>query len=125
MTKYNTVVEWLMTYGWAMLIILIVAGTLAYYGIFSPSGFTASYPRCEYTFRSIESNYGQGIIPTSYFCQNIKQICSDMSTTMNCELQYFHMDYDIWTGSGTGYGVSANSSLMNKIECVCEVGAAV
>ncbi|MBN2203218.1 MAG: hypothetical protein JW700_03480 [Candidatus Aenigmarchaeota archaeon] len=28
-----------MTYGWAILIILIVAGVLAYYGIFSPSSF--------------------------------------------------------------------------------------
>jgi len=28
-----------MTYGWAILIILIVAGVLAYYGIFAPAGF--------------------------------------------------------------------------------------
>jgi hypothetical protein len=32
--KGQTVVECLMTYGWAILIILIVAGVLAYYGIF-------------------------------------------------------------------------------------------
>jgi len=37
--KGQTAVEYLMTYGWAILIILIVAGVLAYYGIFSPSGF--------------------------------------------------------------------------------------
>ncbi len=35
----QTAVEYLMTYGWAILIILIVAGVLAYYGIFAPSGF--------------------------------------------------------------------------------------
>jgi hypothetical protein len=37
--KGQTAVEYLMTYGWAILIILIVAGVLAYYGIFAPSGF--------------------------------------------------------------------------------------
>jgi hypothetical protein len=39
MRKGQTAVEYLMTYGWAILIILIVAGVLAYYGIFSPAGF--------------------------------------------------------------------------------------
>ena len=37
--KGQTAIEYLMTYGWAILIILIVAGVLAYYGIFAPSGF--------------------------------------------------------------------------------------
>lgn len=39
MMKGQTAVEYLMTYGWAILIILIVAGVLAYYGIFAPAGF--------------------------------------------------------------------------------------
>lgn len=39
MRKGQTAMEYLMTYGWAILIILIVAGVLAYYGVFSPSGF--------------------------------------------------------------------------------------
>ncbi|NIM47575.1 MAG: hypothetical protein GTN40_05475 [Candidatus Aenigmarchaeota archaeon] len=37
--KGQTAVEYLMTYGWAILIILIVAGVLAYYGIFAPGSF--------------------------------------------------------------------------------------
>ncbi len=37
--KGQTAVEYLMTYGWAILIILIVAGVLAYYGIFAPGTF--------------------------------------------------------------------------------------
>jgi hypothetical protein len=37
--KGQTAIEYLMTYGWAILIILIVAGVLAYYGIFAPSSF--------------------------------------------------------------------------------------
>ncbi len=28
--------EYLMTYGWAILIVIVVAGVLAYYGVFSP-----------------------------------------------------------------------------------------
>ena len=39
MRKGQTAMEYLMTYGWAILIILIVAGVLAYYGVFCPSGF--------------------------------------------------------------------------------------
>jgi hypothetical protein len=34
--KGQTAIEYLMTYGWAILIILIVAGVLAYYGIIRP-----------------------------------------------------------------------------------------
>ena len=37
--KGQTAIEYLMTYGWAILIILIVAGVLAYYGIFAPGSF--------------------------------------------------------------------------------------
>jgi hypothetical protein len=43
--KGQTAVEYLMTYGWAILIILIVAGVLAYYGIFAPAGFLAPTAR--------------------------------------------------------------------------------
>ena len=37
--KGQTATEYLMAYGWAILIIVIIAGVLAYYGIFAPSGF--------------------------------------------------------------------------------------
>lgn len=37
--KAQSYIEYLMTYGWAILIILIVGGVLAYYGIFSPESF--------------------------------------------------------------------------------------
>ena len=43
--KGQTAIEYLMTYGWAILIILIVAGVLAYYGIFAPSGFLGASSR--------------------------------------------------------------------------------
>jgi hypothetical protein len=43
--KGQTAIEYLMTYGWAILIILIVAGVLAYYGIFAPAGFLSPTAR--------------------------------------------------------------------------------
>lgn len=36
MRKGQTAMEYLMTYGWAILIVIVVAGVLAYYGVFSP-----------------------------------------------------------------------------------------
>jgi hypothetical protein len=45
MRKGQTAIEYLMTYGWAILIILIVAGVLAYYGIFAPAGFLSPTAR--------------------------------------------------------------------------------
>ncbi|RLJ03536.1 MAG: hypothetical protein DRP11_00355 [Candidatus Aenigmatarchaeota archaeon] len=36
-SKGQTAMEYLMTYGWAILIILVVGGVLYYYGVFSPS----------------------------------------------------------------------------------------
>jgi hypothetical protein len=38
----QTAIEYLMTYGWLVVIVLIVTGVLAYYGMFSPSGFLLS-----------------------------------------------------------------------------------
>ncbi len=40
MKKGQTAMEYLMTYGWAILIILIVGAVLAYYGIFNPAALT-------------------------------------------------------------------------------------
>lgn len=37
--KGQGAIEYLLEYGWEILIILIVAGVLAYYGIFNPKGF--------------------------------------------------------------------------------------
>jgi hypothetical protein len=40
--RKGTTIEYLMTYGWVIMIVLTVAGVFAYYGIFSPSGFFLS-----------------------------------------------------------------------------------
>ncbi len=45
MKKGQAAVEFLMTYGWAMLAVLVMIGALTYYGVLSPSAFLPE--RCE------------------------------------------------------------------------------
>jgi len=40
--KVQAALEFLMTYGWAVLVILIAAGALAYFGVLSPDKFLPS-----------------------------------------------------------------------------------
>ncbi|MFH1473946.1 MAG: hypothetical protein ABIE55_03565 [Candidatus Aenigmatarchaeota archaeon] len=49
--KGQTAIEYLMTYGWAILIILIVAGVLAWYGFFNPA---ASMPATKTGFSQLD-----------------------------------------------------------------------
>lgn len=44
--KGQTFIDYLMTYGWAILIILIVAGILVYYGIFNQYAFSGIEREC-------------------------------------------------------------------------------
>ncbi len=43
MRKGQSALEYLVTYGWAILAIVIVAAVLWYFGVFNPSRFTASH----------------------------------------------------------------------------------
>ena len=47
----QSAIEYLMTYGWAILIILIVAGVLAWYGFFNPA---ASLPATKTGFSQVD-----------------------------------------------------------------------
>ncbi len=49
--KGQSAIEYLMTYGWAILIILIVAGVLAWYGFFNPA---ASLPATKTGFSELD-----------------------------------------------------------------------
>jgi hypothetical protein len=53
--KAQTITEYILTYGWAILIILIVAGVLAYYGVFQPSAFL-SVTKNKYDFVTYDSD---------------------------------------------------------------------
>ncbi len=39
MSNAQAAMEFLMTYGWAILVVIVVIGTLAYYGVLNPSSF--------------------------------------------------------------------------------------
>ncbi|MBI5391980.1 hypothetical protein HZB00_03170, partial [Candidatus Woesearchaeota archaeon] len=39
MKKGQAAMEFLMTYGWAILVVLVAIGALAYFGVLSPSRF--------------------------------------------------------------------------------------
>ena len=76
--KAQAALEFLTTYGWAFLVILIMIGTLAYFGILSPSGilpnrctFGAEFQCIDYKLTSnsldlrIKNNVGEAITATS------------------------------------------------------------
>jgi hypothetical protein len=44
--KSQAAMEFLMTYGWAILVVLVVIGALAYFGVLSPDNFLPE--RCEF-----------------------------------------------------------------------------
>lgn len=64
MRKGQTAIEYLMTYGWAILIILVVGGVLYYYGVFSPTtlvgkqktGFSGGVDVVDYVINSNGAN---------------------------------------------------------------------
>ena len=63
--KLQSAMEYLMTYGWAILIIAVVIGVLYALGIFNGSGFLGSFCTAQ----------------TGYFCAN--PILSTNSPTLN------------------------------------------
>jgi len=67
--KGQTAIEYLMTYGWAILIILIVAGVLAYYGIFAPSGFLGPTAR---GFGQVQVLNPWSLATTGYLVLNVE-----------------------------------------------------
>jgi hypothetical protein len=44
--KSQVVMEFLMTYGWAILVVLIAIGALAYFDVFTPEKFTKKICTC-------------------------------------------------------------------------------
>lgn len=115
--KGQTAVEYLMTYGWAILIILIVAGVLAYYGIFAPagflgpsaSGFAQVYVLSPWDFKAngdltvqIENRVGTGI--------NVTKIYGQVGTTTTSDDVY----QVISAGGKSGF-ITANFSTLSGI----------
>jgi len=68
--KGQTAIEYLKIYGWAILIILIVVGVLAYYSIFDPNAFLEQNKTIINTTQQLCN-----ITITSIFGSNSKYIC--------------------------------------------------
>jgi hypothetical protein len=91
--KSQAALEFLMTYGWAILIILIVIGALAYFGVLNPQRMLPS--RCT--------------LPSGWSCGDYAVDASDNTVRIN-----------IINGNGksvTVTGVSANTTSGAKIDC--------
>lgn len=67
--KGQKAIETLLEYGWAILLMLIVAGVLAYYGIFAPKAFLVK----EASYDIIWNNNALGL---TYFCKRDADVMS-------------------------------------------------
>ncbi len=65
--KAQAAMEFLMTYGWAILVVLIVIGALAYFGVLNPQQFLPK--KCQ---------FGQGIV-----CQDHKLTINNLRVRLN------------------------------------------
>lgn len=59
MRKGQTALEYLITYGWAILIILVVLAVLWYYGVFDPSRWAGESANCPSSFSVLDYDLAQ------------------------------------------------------------------
>lgn len=67
--KGQTALEYLITYGWAILVILVVLAVLWYYGIFNPAKWSEGYSTCANTTNYNVSNcldLSRGLMKCTY-----------------------------------------------------------
>jgi len=69
MKKSQAAMEFLMTYGWAILVVLVAIAALAYFGVLSPEKFLPDRPisdvKCEVEWKTLEE-YG-------YSCEVLRE----------------------------------------------------
>ena len=132
----QTAVEYLMTYGWAILIILIVAGVLAYYGIFAPSGFlgpsargfASIYVISPWDFNSggslkirVENRVGGEVNITNVYFNDPTVAVYDISPDVTVAAGT-QSDFITATGGGTGNSGSTYSISVSVEYCLTSVG---
>ncbi len=61
-----------MTYGWAILVVLITIGALAYFGVLNPERFIPDMCSCEYTEHEYQSMTVEEYNSTVYDCFSIE-----------------------------------------------------
>mgnify|MGYP001619472072 FL=1 len=74
--KSQAALEFLMTYGWAILVVLVAIAALAYFGVLSPCKFVPSSAGCEKentTTTPICYSESYPVTPIPYTCNQIGQ----------------------------------------------------
>ena len=98
-SKGQSALEFLMTYGWAIMIVLVAIGALAYFGVLNPANFISA--RC--VSANPFSCQGKPLIQNSNFSFTI---ANGIGNTLN-----------IAAGSLTISSISANTSGVTLYEC--------
>jgi len=79
--------EYLITYGWAILVILVVLAVLWYYGIFNPAKWEKQCPTILEKYNVSSCSEANSLVPSCSF-QNKTCDCSinkDDTLTLNCK----------------------------------------
>ena len=114
--KGQAAMEFLMTYGWAILVVLVAIGALAYFGVLSPDRFLPS--RCTLpagiacTDHDVSSTNGVNIVLRNSLGYSIDTIvvsvggCSSALTPGN-DATLTNGEQDTWTGTASDCGIDA------------------
>ena len=73
--KSQAALEFLMTYGLAIIVVLIAIGALAYFGILSPCKFSSRIEDCKEKIKDVQTCYYESysIKPVPYTCNQVAQ----------------------------------------------------
>ncbi len=84
--KSQATMEFLMTYGWAILAAIIVIGVFAYFGVFSPGKYVVEEPHFKFTKEECRNEYNVEIL-VKCIEMNRKDIgfCYDLVREEICE----------------------------------------
>lgn len=121
MRKGQSAMEYLMTYGWAILIVIVVAGVLAYYGVFSPGklvgasviGFSKVYVT-QADFNSagvlkvmVENRVGEEINVTKLAANSIQSDIADVKLAAGAKSGWLTATFSTLAGkTGDAYNIN-------------------
>lgn len=80
--KKSSAIEWLMTYGWAILVVLVAIGMLAYFGVFNfeKESFCEGINFTEFRAIAVNSECGEYGVTKDYQCnENTKTIWIELA----------------------------------------------
>jgi hypothetical protein len=123
MRKGQTAMEYLMTYGWAILIIMVVVAVLFYLGVFNlgstisqctfPPGFTCVSNKLQATTAKLYLKLGQGTGHNiKIFGVNCTQQTSTATMASGAYISYLNSNASITAGVNDNISVSSGSTVV-------------